>query len=66
MLFSDITRIQLGIGDKVSLAFLYICRCIAGLIVGFIYSWQLALVICAVAPLLIVSSSLMFKVIYLK
>jgi len=52
----------MGIGDKVSLAFLYFCRAITGFIIGFSYSWRLSLVICAVAPLLVASTAFLFKV----
>lgn len=40
------------------------CRSITGLVIGFVYGWQLALVIFAVSPLLVASATVMFKVIY--
>lgn len=60
--FSDIQKIQDGISDKVSIVIQMVCRSLAGLVIGFIYSWQLALVILAVSPLLMISSSILFKV----
>uniref|UniRef100_H2ZR94 Bile salt export pump n=1 Tax=Ciona savignyi TaxID=51511 RepID=H2ZR94_CIOSA len=61
-LADDISKIQDGISDKVSISIQMLCRAIAGLIIGFVYGWQLALVILAVSPLLIVSAGVMFRV----
>uniref|UniRef100_H2ZR96 Bile salt export pump n=1 Tax=Ciona savignyi TaxID=51511 RepID=H2ZR96_CIOSA len=58
----DISKIQDGISDKVSISIQMLCRAIAGLIIGFVYGWQLALVILAVSPLLIVSAGVMFRI----
>lgn len=60
--FSDISKIQAGIGDKVSISIQMFCRTISGVIIAFCYGWQLALVIFAVSPLLIISAIIMFKV----
>jgi len=60
--FSDIQKIQDGISDKVSVSFQMVCRAVAGLIIGFVYGWKLALVILAVSPLLGASAVVMFKV----
>uniref|UniRef100_H2ZR93 Bile salt export pump n=1 Tax=Ciona savignyi TaxID=51511 RepID=H2ZR93_CIOSA len=57
-LADDISKIQDGISDKVSISIQMLCRAIAGLIIGFVYGWQLALVILAVSPLLIVSAGI--------
>uniref|UniRef100_H2ZR87 Uncharacterized protein n=1 Tax=Ciona savignyi TaxID=51511 RepID=H2ZR87_CIOSA len=61
-LADDISKIQDGISDKVSISIQMLCRAIAGLIIGFVYGWQLALVILAVSPLLIVSAGVMFRI----
>nr|CAB3219616.1 multidrug resistance protein 1A-like [Phallusia mammillata] len=62
-LADDVSKIQSGIGDKVSMAIMNITRFIGGLVIGFIYSWQLSLVILAVSPLLACAAIMMFKVI---
>ena len=36
---------------------------IAGLIIGFIYSWQLSLLICAVAPLMAVAGFIEMRIV---
>ncbi|CAK8684913.1 unnamed protein product [Clavelina lepadiformis] len=58
----DISKIQNGIGDKVSLAIMNVVRMLTGLIIGFFYSWKLSLVVLATAPLLILSAAVLFKV----
>ena len=55
-------KIQDGIGDKLGLFFQQIATFFGGFIVGFIFGWELTLVILAVSPLLIVSGGLMAKV----
>ena len=59
---SDVDKIQDGIGDKLGLFFQQIATFFGGFIVGFIFGWELTLVILAVSPLLIVSGGLMAKV----
>ncbi|XP_076808163.1 ATP-dependent translocase ABCB1-like [Clavelina lepadiformis] len=61
-LADDINKIQDGISDKVSVSIQMLCRSIAGLIIGFVYGWKLALVILAVSPLLGASATVMFKI----
>nr|XP_018672478.2 multidrug resistance protein 1A-like isoform X1 [Ciona intestinalis] len=61
-LADDISKIQDGISDKVSISIQMLCRAIAGLIIGFVYGWKLALVILAVSPLLIMSAGVMFRI----
>ena len=50
--------IQSGLGEKVSTFIYAISTVIAGFIVGFIKSWQLALVLCSAVPLLGISGTL--------
>lgn len=59
---SDVQKIQDGISDKVSISIQMFARALAGLVIGFVYSWKLALVILAVSPLLGISAAMLFKV----
>ena len=59
---SDVDQIEAGIGDKLSLFFQQIFAFLCGFIVGFIYGWELTLVILAVSPLLAISGGFMAKV----
>ena len=59
---SDVEKIQDGIGQKLGQFFLYMSTFFTGFIVGFIYGWQLTLVILAVSPLLAISGGIMGKV----
>nr|XP_039263789.1 ATP-dependent translocase ABCB1-like isoform X2 [Styela clava] len=61
-LADDIQKIQDGISDKVSISIQMFARALAGLVIGFIYSWKLALVILAVSPLLGISAAMLFKI----
>nr|CAB3219617.1 multidrug resistance protein 1A-like [Phallusia mammillata] len=61
-LADDISKIQAGISDKVSVSLQMLARAISGLVIGFVYGWQLALVILAVSPLLGISASVMFRI----
>jgi len=60
-LADDINKISAGISDKISISIQMTCRSITGLVIGFVYGWQLALVIFAVSPLLVASATVMFK-----
>eukprot|EP01083_Nonionella_stella_P294166 1000256_1 len=51
-LSNDVSRFQGALGDKVTTAVQQTAACIAGLVVGFIWGWQLALAILICAPLL--------------
>ena len=62
VIFSDIEKIQDGIGSKLGSFFQYFATFIAGFVVGFIYGWQLTLVIISVSPLLAISGAIMAKV----
>lgn len=61
-LFSDISKIHDGIGDKLGAFMQWFCAFVAGFIVGFVYGWKLTLVILAISPLLAGSAFLMTKV----
>ena len=61
-LFSDVNKIQEGIGDKIGNFFQWFCCFLAGMVIGFIYGWKLTLVILAFAPLLAISGGWMTMV----
>ncbi|PVV05300.1 hypothetical protein BB560_000183 [Smittium megazygosporum] len=56
---SDVALIQDGIGPKISYVVQYSSTFIGGFIIAFIRGWQMALVILAVMPLLMVAGTLM-------
>ncbi|ELU04466.1 hypothetical protein CAPTEDRAFT_135774, partial [Capitella teleta] len=58
----DVDQIEAGIGDKLSLFFQQMFAFLAGFIVGFIYGWELTLVILAVSPLLAIAGGFMARV----
>lgn len=60
--FSDVFKINEGIGDKIGMFFHSITSFLAGFIVGFIRGWKLTLVILAVTPLIGLSSAMWAKV----
>uniref|UniRef100_H2YJX0 Bile salt export pump n=1 Tax=Ciona savignyi TaxID=51511 RepID=H2YJX0_CIOSA len=61
-LADDITKIQDGISDKVSMGIMNVTRAIGSIIIGFVYSAKLSAVILAVSPLLVASAGILFKV----
>ncbi|XP_021353533.1 multidrug resistance protein 1-like isoform X2 [Mizuhopecten yessoensis] len=61
-LTDDINQIHEGIGDKVSTFLQWFSSAIASFIIGFIYGWQLTLVMLSVAPLLGVAAGAMSKI----
>ena len=61
-LFSDIDKIHDGIGDKFSLLIQWVATFFAGFIFGFVRGWQLALLLVAIAPLLVISATIFSKV----
>ena len=61
--FSDVEKIQAGIGDKLVLFTGFISTFIAGFIIAFSISWKMALVMCSVLPLLVFMSATIAKVI---
>jgi len=60
--FSDISKIHDGIGDKCGSFFQWFCAFLAGFAVGFAYGWKLTLVIIAISPLLAGAAMVMTKV----
>lgn len=60
---NDISKIHDGIGDKVGMFLQWFCAFLAGVVIGFIYSWRLTLVILSVSPLLAGSAFIMNKLI---
>ena len=61
-LYSDITKIQNGIGDKIGALEQAIAMLLAGVVIGFVYGWKLTLVIIAMSPLMIIAAFLTGKV----
>ncbi|CAD5208160.1 unnamed protein product [Bursaphelenchus xylophilus] len=57
----DLERVREGMGDKLSLFIQMMAAFATGFIVGFIYNWQMALVMCAFTPLLALTNSWMGK-----
>ena len=60
--FSDVNKIQDGIGDKVAAFFRYGAQFVGGFIVGFVYGWELTLIVTAVSPLLVIAGAVMSQV----
>lgn len=60
--FSDVSKINEGIGDKVGLLVQSITTFVAGFVVGLTRGWKLTLVILAVSPVLGLSAALWAKV----
>ena len=50
-------------GVRLGMLFQAASSIIAGLIIGFIYSWQLALMICAVAPLMAIAGFIEMRIV---
>ena len=62
MLFSDVAKIQDGIGDKIGTFVQWIASFFAGFAIGFVYGWKLTLVILAVSPMLVGAAFLFSQV----
>lgn len=62
LLYSDIERIQAGIGDKVAVFLQYFSTFLAGYAVAFAFSWKLALVVAAVLPAIAFLAAIIAKV----
>lgn len=60
--YSDVYKIQEGIGDKVGMLIQAFTTFVASFIIGFIKGWKLTLVILAVSPALAISAALFSKV----
>jgi ATP-binding cassette, subfamily B (MDR/TAP), member 1 len=59
--FSDLERVREGLGDKLSLFIQMLASFVSGFIVGFIYNWQMSLIMLIFTPLLMIASFLMAK-----
>jgi hypothetical protein len=59
VLVSDVNKIQEGIGDKIGNFFQWFSSFVAGIIIGLVYGWKLALVILSVSPLLMACGGFM-------
>lgn len=62
LFFSDVSKINEGIGDKIGLLVQALTTFLTGFIVGLIRGWKLTLVILAVSPVLGLSAALWAKV----
>lgn len=62
LFFSDVSKINEGIGDKIGLLVQSLTTFVTGFIVGLIRGWKLTLVILAVSPVLGLSAALWAKV----
>ena len=60
--FSDVSKINEGIGEKIGMFFQAVATFFAGFIVGFTKGWKLTLVILAFSPVLGFSSAIWAKV----
>lgn len=62
LFFSDVSKINEGIGDKIGLLVQSLTTFVTGFIVGLVRGWKLTLVILAVSPVLGLSAALWAKV----
>ena len=53
---SDLEKVAAGIGHKLAFIFQATATLITGIIVGFVYLWQLTLLIIGCAPIFIIAS----------
>ncbi len=60
--FSDVNKIQEGIGEKFGQFISFMAQFVGGFVVGFIKGWELALVVMSVSPLLIVIAAILMYV----
>lgn len=60
--FSDVSKINEGIGDKIGMFFQSMATFFIGFIVGFTRGWKLTLVILAISPVLGLSAAIWAKV----
>ena len=58
-LSGDVTLIQDGMGEKIPQSIQFTTTFFAGFIIAFVYGWRLALVLCAVFPLLAGAAAVM-------
>jgi len=55
-------KVHTGIGDRLSVFFQWTTSFFAGIVIGFVYEWRLALVMLALTPFLFASVALFVKV----
>ncbi|OQV12032.1 Multidrug resistance protein 1A [Hypsibius exemplaris] len=60
-LSDDLNKIQSGIGDKVALLFMGLSSFLTGFVIGFVYGWELTLVIVAFTPVLAFCAMMLVK-----
>ena len=63
LFFSDIEKIQAGIGDKAALFLQALSTFIAGFVIGYVVNWKLALVVSIMLPMLVVITACVAKVV---
>ena len=61
-LAEDIKKISDGMGDKIGITVQSLARFLAGLCIAFVNGWELALVILSIAPVLMISAGIMFRI----
>ena len=59
---SDLEKIASGIGDKLAYTLQAIIQIITGLVVGFVFLWQLSLLFIGCIPILIVAGVIVERV----
>ena len=61
-MYSDLEKVGAGLGDKLAFIFQAAGSFIGGIVVGFLYVWQLGLLIVGCAPIVIVVGGIGQKV----
>ena len=59
---SDLEKLAKGIGDKLAFIFQALGTFVGGLVLGFVYVWQLALVMIGCAPIVIILGGIVQRV----
>ena len=59
---SDLEKVSKGIGDKLAFIFQALGTFVGGLVLGFVYVWQLALLMIGCAPIVIVLGGIVQRV----
>ena len=60
--YSDVEKIQTGIGDKLVFFISSLSPFLAGFVIAFYLSWKMALVMCIMLPVLVFISAVITKV----
>jgi len=60
--YSDVEKVQAGIGDRVAVLFQNTSTFCCGFTVAFIVNWKLALVVLSVMPLMMLAVALLTRV----